>query len=238
MTVFAMLGAARRAWFIVVAGLGLTVAVGLGVAGTTGTYWAQVDVVFLGAVTDTRPNPLGYSSQRLVDVASVIQRDVTKTTDQTQVVSPSIYLIDTGVRNGWWIRLPNSGGQWTLSYDRPALDVQVVGDTPDAVLAKMQVLLTEINAALDRRQDAARVDRDQRVTTSVSPPPAVEVHFSQGPVKRALLMTVLLGLGLTLAAADWWDRRGLGARVGRLARPMGYGGSAPERVLAPAGARR
>ena len=218
MTVIALLTAARRAWFIVLAGVVCTVlALGF-VARTTGVYWAQVDVVFLGPISDTRPNPLGYSSQRLVDVASVVQRDVTGTTDQTQVVSSAVYLIDTGVRKGSWIRLPNSGGQWITSYDRPVLDVQVVDSSPQAVLARMQVLLRQIDGDLQRRQGDAGVAEDNRVTTSVSPPPDVEVHYSEGPVKRALLVTLLAGGGLTLAAADWWDRRFSGARGRHLPR--------------------
>jgi hypothetical protein len=207
MTVIAMLTAARKAWALVLVGAACTVLACTFVARSTGVYWAQVDVVFLGPISETRPNPLGYSSQRLVDVASVVQRDVTGTTDQTQVVSSDVYLIDTGVRKGSWVRLPNSGGQWIISYDRPVLDVQVVDASPAAVLARMQGLLGEISADLNRRQEAAGVDESHRVTTSVSPPPDVEVHYSAGPVKRALLVTLLTLGGLTLAAADWWDRR-------------------------------
>ncbi len=207
MTVFEVFASVRRAWVVVIAGLLLTAAAGVYVARTTGVYWAQVDVVFLGAVTETRPNPLSYSSKQLVDVASVVQRDVTGSTDQTQVVSPTVNLIDTGVKDGWWVRLPNYGGQWTISYERPALDVQVAAPTADAAAARMGSLLARINDDLDRRQDSAGVTPEHRVTTSVSPPPAVAIHYSQGPAKRGLMMTVLLGLGLTLAATDWWDRR-------------------------------
>lgn len=211
MTLFALLGAARKRWLIVLVGLALTLPVGLAVARTKGVYWTQVDVVFLAAVSPQRPNPLGYSSKNLVRVASLVQRDVSGTTDQTQVVSPGVNLVDTGVKDGWWVRLPNDGGQWTTSYDRPVLDVQVVGPTAEGVSARMVALLKRINEDLARRQDAAHVATDQRVTTGMSLP-TVAIQYSQGPVKRGLMVILFLGVGLSLLAADWWDRRG-GQRV-------------------------
>jgi hypothetical protein len=213
MTVFEVFASARRAWAVFLAGLLLTTAAAVFVARTTGVFWAQVDVVFLGAVSENRPNPLSYTSKRLVDVASVVQRDVTGAADQTQVVSPGLNLIDTGVKDGWWVRLPNYGGQYTISYDRPALDVQVAAPTAEAASVRMARLLARINDDLDRRQDGAAVMAEHRVTTSVSPPPAVEIHYSQGPAKQGLLITVLVGLGLSLAAADWWDRRHPALRI-------------------------
>ena len=36
-------------------------------------------------------------------------------------------LIAQGVTKGHQIRLPNSGGQWDPNFDKPYLDVQVVG---------------------------------------------------------------------------------------------------------------
>jgi hypothetical protein len=209
----AMLVAARRAYVVVLLGVAATVLAALDVASTPGVYWSQVDVVFLVTPTETRPNPLGYSSQRLVDFASVIQRDITQDPDRPEVVSPIVTLADSGVRDGWWVWLPNYGGQWTMRWDRPALDVQVVGHDEGEVRAQMTSLLDRITQDVEQRQDAAGVKGEQRVTTSVSPPPAVEVHYLEGAVKRGLAMTVLLGLGLTLAAADWCDRRRVGTRL-------------------------
>lgn len=228
MTVFEVLASARRSWAVLLAGLLLTTAAAVFVARTTGVYWAQVDVVFLGAVSEDRPNPLSYTSKQLVDVASVVQRDVTGAADQTQLVSPRVNLIDTGVKDGWWVRLPNYGGQWTISYDRPALDVQVAAPTAEAASVRMARLLAQINDDLDRRQDAAGVTAEHRVTTSVSPPPEVEIHYSQGPAKRGLMMTVLVGLGLSLAAADWWDRRHGALRIRTRVPGPGRTGVRPE----------
>lgn len=213
MTLMAMLVAARRAYVVVLLGLALTAWAASHVARTTGLYWSQVDVVFLGSPSETRPNPLGYNSQRLVDFASVVQRDVTQSAEQAQVVSPGVALIDTGVRDGWWVRLPSTGGQWEMQWDRPALDVQVVGPDEAVVRTRMEGLLDRISDNVQQRQDAVGVRGEQRVTTSVSPPPDVEVHYLSGPTKRGLAMTLLLGVGLTFVAADWCDRRRVGARL-------------------------
>lgn len=233
MTVFEVLASARRAWAVLLAGLLLTTAAAVFVARTTGVYWAQVDVVFLGAVSEDRPNPLSYTSKQLVDVASVVQRDVTGAADQTQVVSPGVNLIDTGVKDGWWVRLPNYGGQFTIRYDRPALDVQVAAPTAEAASVRMARLLAQINDDLDRRQDGAGVTVEHRVTTSVSPPPEVEIHYSQGPAKQGLLMTVLVGLGLSLAAADWWDRRHPALRIRTRVPGLGRTGVRGPEVFVP-----
>ena len=180
MTLMAMIVAARRAYLVVLLGLAVTALAASHVASTTGVYWSQVDVVFLGTPTETRPNPLGYSSQRLVDFASVVQRDITQSAEQAQVVSPIVSLVDSGVRDGWWVRLPNYGGQWTMRWDRPALDVQVVGPDEAVVRARMTTLLDRISSEVEQRQNAAGVRGEQRVTTSVSPPPALEVHYLEG----------------------------------------------------------
>ena len=207
MTVLAMLVAALRHWWLVALGAIATVGVCALIVSAPALYWAQADVVFTGAVSQDRPNPLGYTSARLVDMASVVQRSVTGASSQPKVVSSGVSIVDAGITEGWWIRLPNSGGQWTINFERPVLDVQVVGHDPAEVGQRMQDLLGRIQDSLAQRQRDAGVTGESLVHATVTPPSAGEVRQVAGPTKRALAMTLLVGGGLTLVAADAWDRR-------------------------------
>lgn len=205
MTVLGLLAAVRRWWLMVLLGGLLTASAAFVVAGVPGVYWAQVNVVFLAPPSPDLPNPLGYSSDRLVDVASLVEREVIGPDPQPHVVSPAVSIVDEGVRSGERVRLPNQGGQWTYNFEKPQLDVQVVDSTPEAARARMDRLLAQIEQTLDRRQDEAGVNEGSRVRTALSPP-RVEIHYAAGLRPRALLVTLVVGTVLTLAAVDRWDR--------------------------------
>lgn len=204
MALYTLLRVLRHAWLVLVLGLFATGLAGYAVHSTSGVYWAQVHVVFLAPQSGKQPNPLGYSPSGLVRFASVIERDVSGPDRVPHVVSPRVTLVDEGIRRGEQVRMPNDGGQWTYNFDRPLLDVQVVDSTPEAVTARMDELLAQIQRDIDRRQ--AGVQTGQLVTTTISPS-RVDVHYAGGRTGRALFMTLMVGGLLTLAAADRWDRR-------------------------------
>ena len=216
MALYTLLRVLRRTWPILVLGMLVTGFAGYQVRSASGVYWAQVDVVFLPPLSAQRQNPLGQSASGLVRFASVIERDVNGADRPPHVVSPRVTIVDEGVRRGHQVRLPNDGGQWTYSFTRPVLDVQVADSSPEAVSARMDALLAQIQQAIDTRQKGVRAA--QLVTTAQSPA-RVDVHYSQGRASRALLMTLIVGGLLTLGAVDWWDRRGPHRATARHERP-------------------
>src|SRR4029078_11315638 len=113
-------------------------------------------------------------------------------------------LLAQGVRHGQQVRLPNSGGQWELNFDKPLLDVQVVGTTPDEVTTGTTELLARIREATVNLQ--AGVPPQNQMTVSPTPT-QVQLHYSEGDPRRAMAGALLLGTLLTTVLASWAGRR-------------------------------
>ena len=105
-----------------------------------------------------------------------------------------------GVRQGYSIQLPNSGGQWATNFDRPVLDVQVVGPSEAWVRSTLATQIRRINRALHSLQRNDGVAPENFIVTSSSPQLAKVVH-SGGDHKRAIAAALVLGMTLTALAA-------------------------------------
>jgi hypothetical protein len=160
------------------------------------SYWARTQVRFMEPLTPDVPNGLESNTYSLIATAGVVQAKLAQQRS-TLIVSPETLLVDTGVRHGYSIILPNSGGQWTSYFASPWLDVQVVGSSPQEVTQRMQLLQRQIVAQLDSLQDEAGVSAPNRIRTQVNPPGPPQVFVEHGAQTRALAGTLLLGALLT-----------------------------------------
>jgi hypothetical protein len=142
-------------------------------------------------------------------VASAVGRMVEPEPPIGQVVSPTITLVDEGIRQGWSVTLPNDGGQFTNDFDQQYLQVQAVGQDPTAVRAKVQSLVHRIDSALTMLQDRAQVPVVNRITT-VENPSVIQVYYDGPSRMRAVGAVLVLGFGATMAAEmllrRWRDR--------------------------------
>jgi hypothetical protein len=145
------------------------------------------------------------SSESLIDLAGAVAKVVGSSTP-VSAVSDSVALVGEGVRDGYQVRLPNSGGQWAVNFDRPLLDVQTAGPTPEGVTQTVDRLVREINQVLVQIQTDARASKDQFVTTTLNP--ATPPLFYSGVSKvRAVGGCLLLGISATFLMAEWVARR-------------------------------
>jgi hypothetical protein len=190
---------------VVVAGLILTVAAGGCVVRLPGTYWSEVNVVFLPPVSEKNPNSLQTGSTSLITFAGVIAQEVGSSTPIT-TVSDSVNLVSIGVKHGYQVRLPNDGGQWSNNFDKQFLDVQATGSTPQEVASTMQMVLAKISTALATMQSEAGVDKADLIYTSQSPP-SIPLYYQVGSHVRELIAVSILGIGFTAAAAGLINRR-------------------------------
>src|SRR5450756_2586374 len=118
----------------------------------------------------------------------------------TTAASASVTIVDEGVRDGARIRLPNSGGQWANNFDRPVLDVQAVGPTPERAAALFDAAVERVRSSVYLRQRALGVEDVNMIHLTVAPS-ATNIFYADGERKRAIPVAVLLGAGLTMAAA-------------------------------------
>jgi hypothetical protein len=215
LTLWDLLAALRRRWWAALAGVCLTGMLAVHVVHLGGVYHQEVNVVFVWPQGPRTSNAFLHGDQTLVSTAGLVGRIVAGDSPDAQVVSDTVTLVGEGIRHGYLVRLPNSGGQWALNFDRPVLDVQAAGSTPQEVQQTIKTVVARINHELDAIQTAARVPPGVRITTRMSPPSPI-LLYGKGSRMRALAVTLLLGTGLTVgvvAALDRWIAVRAGQRL-------------------------
>jgi hypothetical protein len=216
MTAWLLLAAVRRQWRVALLGLLLTF-LALGWATTVrGVYYSQVYVVLLSPVSADQPNVYQSIGRSLVGAAGIVVRQVDPAALDPAPVSPDVTIVDRGITQGYRVRIPNLGGQWTYNFERAELNVEAAGSSPEEVKRTLREVVTTIQTALEEDQVRAGASRNLMIGTTLNPPDP-PVFYSHGSRTRALAAVLTLGLGLTLAGVVGWDRRA--AR--RLARASG-----------------
>lgn len=185
-----------RSWVILLVGLLISGAVGWQLAHRPGVYWSQVTIVLVAPKSAANPNGLSVSSESLISTAGVIAKMVGSSPREPAVVSDSVTLVGEGIRHGYGVRLPNSGGQFATNFDRAALDVQAAGTTVAEVGATISRVLGQIREDLDRLQRDAGVAAVNLIRIQQSPP-TLPIYYQTGSKTRALATTLVLGAGLS-----------------------------------------
>ena len=188
----------RRFWVVSLVGLALTTLVAYGVAGREGTYNGQVKVILL-APQPSRGNALVEPNDSLIDFAGVLGRVTGGPGGASRSVSDDVTLVGEGVRTGYSIQQPNSGGQWEYRFNEPTLNVQSAGETLEETQRQMSIALTTIQDALDDLQVKSGVAANMRISMQLSPSAPV-YSYEHGSRTRAVAATVLLGIAITVSA--------------------------------------
>lgn len=206
MTVWDALRIMRRRWGIMALGILLT----LGMSGYTwtqpGVYYAKVQVMILRPGIGDRYNIFTLATYPLIGVAGAVAEVVGSPTNGAVQVPGTADLPGTGVRDGFSVRLPNIGGQWSVGYDGPYLDVQAVGPTPEVVTAHIDAAIAQINGLLLDWQTEAGVAPEDFLRTQRSPATTI-IEYTRGSPVRAIAGIAVLGMGLTITAAVSVERR-------------------------------
>ncbi len=226
-TVWDLLHACRRMWIVVIVGMLATGGVALWVSDQRGVYFAQTDLVFLAPTSSRFPNSLNTASESLINTASIVKNRVDLGDDLRATSSASVTLVDDGIRDGTLVRLPNLGGQWANNFSQAVLDIQAVGETAEIVENRMRWMQSTIEDTLRQMQNDAGVAEVNRIHIQASPE-TVQLEYVQGRESRALVITLILGVGLTLGLVVFLDTRLTGDRSWR--RP--FGRRRPETSLA------
>ena len=227
MTTGILVSVLRRRWIVVAMGLILTVVLLFRVHQDTGVYWTQTDVAFLPPVSARYPNNLEETQSGVIAMAGLVAAELNADPQPTATASAGATLAGQGVREGYLIRLPNSGGQWAQNFDRPVLDVQVIGPSEQLVRERLEALVRRIMKTLHDLQANDGVARGAYVTTMAAPT-EVQVFHLNGQPTRAAGVTAVLGTIATVLAAVGIDRLQAGARRRRSLR-LPWSDARPER---------
>lgn len=200
---------ARKRWKVGLVGAVFTGAALFFVYSYPGVYTTQTAVVFLSPATDAHPNNLESTSDDVIAAAGLVERLVNQGVE-TSATTSVVTLAGRGVREGSSVELPNSGGQWAVNYAQPQLLVQVTGPTEQQVTRNVGALIAEVQSTAAEIQRAAGVRSRWLITTRPNPDQPV-VRYGRGYRRHALLVTLVLGGLLTLAASvhyhNWVCRR-------------------------------
>lgn len=213
MTTSGFLGIARRRWYVVALGIALLGGALHVVVSRPAVYWSQVDVVILAPKSARYPNVIEQTSESLIAMAGLIEREVNDVTEVPAAASAAVTLAGVGVRDGHSVTLPNSGGQWANSFSRPALDLQVVGPNERVVRQKLAALVDVVERRLAARQEADSIPQVTRITASSAPAEA-KVFRLDGSRKKGAGAILLLGGALISIGTVGADRL-LSARARR-----------------------
>ncbi|GHH72607.1 hypothetical protein [Promicromonospora soli] len=206
MTLWDLVRAALRRWPVLVVGAVATLLVAYATTLDDGVYWSRTQVVFLAPTSNAYPNALKTTSEDLIITAGVVAKGVAGPGKVTKYASPDATLVGEGIRDGWSIRLPDTGGQWATNFAQQILYVEVVGATAAEVGARQRAIIEQIAQELDRLQRDAKVAPVNDISVTVAPESTV-VHQVKGSRARSLGMAGVLGVGATLAVVIMLETR-------------------------------
>ncbi|MGI5189647.1 hypothetical protein ACQEVI_16025 [Promicromonospora sp. CA-289599] len=199
--------AALRRWIVLVAGAVTTLGLMYSTTLDDGVFWSRTQVVFLAPVSAAYPNSLRTTSEDLIITAGVVGKTVSGPDAVTKYASPDATLVGEGVRDGWSVRLPDTGGQWAPHFAEQVLYVEVVAPTADQVTARQGEIIAQITEELDRLQRDAGVAPVNDITVTVAPE-STAVHQVKGSRGRSVGMAGVLGVAATFTVIAMLESRG------------------------------
>ncbi|MGA7147678.1 MAG: hypothetical protein WBX17_04210 [Microbacterium sp.] len=199
MSIREFLRAITRRWPIILIGAVVTAAAAMAVLREDGTHWTRSELVFMAPSSAFFPNSLQTRSEDLIITAGLVGKLVTGPDRTLKYGSTDVTLIGTPHDGDYWLRLPDTGGQWATNYGDQLLLLDVVGDSPDAVEELHDDVVARVRTELEAVQRAQGVAPVNEITMQVSPE-ALVVHQVGGSRIRALAMTGVIGVAVTGAA--------------------------------------
>lgn len=188
-----------KRWAILLVGLVVTAGAVLVAAQEHPVQFSRTDVVFMAPSSSLYPNSLQTRSEDLIVTAGVVAKRVMGPAEPLKFASPETILASIpSIGTDYWVRLPDSGGQWAPHFANQVLFVDVVGDTADEVRQTQADVIQRIRDELDLLQREQGVAPVNDITITVAPEVAVVQEISGSRV-RAVAMTLTLGVGATFA---------------------------------------
>jgi hypothetical protein len=212
---FHLARAVRRHLGVVAAGIVLTAAALLLLQLThSGVYQVRAGVVLTPPAGSGVVNPLYRREYSVITTAGLVTSMVNADDPGVRTSSSSVTLAGQGISDGYSVTLFNRGGQWVHDYDRPVIDVQAVGRTPEDASLNFDRALSGLNAALNELHDRSEVPAQGRMRLQIVPDDPV-LTYGEGRPTRAAAAVGVLGAGLTLAVVLVMDARRAGRAVPR-----------------------
>lgn len=205
MTLWEFFAACLRRWPIVLVGVICTGLAAFALLSDKGVYYTRTQLVFLAPSSSSYPNTLTTQSEDIIDTAGVVAKRITGPRPVTKFASPDVTLIGQGIRDGWSLTLPDTGGQWATNFQNQILNLEIVAPARATVLERQTTLVRRVQDELDSLQRERGVAPINDITVQAAPRSTVIYHVG-GSKPRALGMTAALGVGITASVVMLVER--------------------------------
>jgi hypothetical protein len=198
--------ALRRHWPIVLVGAVCTTGAGVVAISDDGVYFTRTNILFQAPTSADHPNAMRTQLDDVIVTAGAVAKRVAGPGRVTKFASPEVTSVGLGVRDGWSIQLRDTGGQWATNFPVQILTLDVVGPSRDVVQQRQHDLIHQVQQDTYQLQRVVGAKPRNDITAIPAPEFSVIYHVS-GNKPRALGMTTVLGVGLTIAVVLAVDRR-------------------------------
>ena len=212
-----------RRWYVLVVGGLLALGVTYQATHQAPLFFTQYSIVLLPPQTEVFPNSMEDPHYGLSQMAGLVVSDYNNGERGTLIGSADTTLFGEGLRSGSRVRLPNFGSQWQPIYDKPNIDVQILGASQADVNKQAQEINDRVLSLLKKRQDGLGIVSTMRIGALVSPQGPVVTQVG-GSRARGLLGIALVSVIVSMFAAvqfDRWRRRRPTSRQARRGTPAG-----------------
>ncbi|MEO8219694.1 MAG: O-antigen ligase family protein [Specibacter sp.] len=198
-------GSIRRRWYVALVVLLMFVPVALFARTAPGVYYAKFNIDFQAPAGATKGNALRTEASSIVNYAAIIQRQYEAVHPNASVLPTTAPLYGTGLRDAVAVYLPSAGGQWQTNFNSPTIAIEIVKESPGAVLATAEEITSVINAMVSEPQKALGVWEKSQIT-SERQPAQVSVNYFSVRSKYALGAIAALAVATAMATAIVVDR--------------------------------
>ena len=140
-----------------------------------GVYYTRTQIVFLAPSSSFYPNTLATQSEDIIDTAGVVAKKVTGPDPETKYASPDVTLIGIGIRDGWSLVVPDTGGQWGTNFQSQILNLDIVAPDRATVLQRQTTMLRRVQDELANFSER-HVEPINDITMTTAPRSTVIYH--------------------------------------------------------------
>ena len=159
----------NRRWYIVAAVILCMFPVFYYASASTGVYYSRTQLLFLPPPNKVGGNALQSEAVTTVMYAAILERRFNGNDGAQPLKTTDAPLYATGLRTGYSVFLPNSGGQWRMSFKDPEIVIEVVAEDKDSVIREMNRIAGQLQREASDQQESIGVFPEAFITTELSP---------------------------------------------------------------------
>lgn len=202
MTFAEVADAMRRRWLVTVLALAAAAGFALHLSGSGGVYSTRTTVIF----SDASPASLAHlvntaDETGIIAFAGTVANDVNDGRPVERYARSDAPYYGTGLRQGVSVTLRDDGGQWTTSFPRAELIIQVVGPTHEYVASWQREMTARVAQRTRSLQLETRPSGSAVIKTDVVP--VTQVIDRIYPSEREQLLAFAALLASAILVGGW-----------------------------------